>query len=119
MLFQPIPQTSAHANAFIYTTSTRLLGAKQGLDPHALGSTAIIAAVSKYDQYSKFTDEFDAINEPLMDSTLTDYDEFKNKQLLDKLRNKIIQNLIDNQKVNNLDMNDFIKTLHIVPLFCL
>lgn len=56
VLFQPIPQTSTHANAFIYTTSTRLLGAKQGLDPHAIGSTAIIAAVSKYDQYSKVWD---------------------------------------------------------------
>ena len=53
VLFQPIPQTLAHANAFIYTTSTRLLGAKQGLDPHVLGSTAMIAAVSKYDQYLK------------------------------------------------------------------
>ena len=29
VLFQPVNQTSAHANAFKYTTSTRLLGEKQ------------------------------------------------------------------------------------------
>ena len=57
----------------------------------------------------KFTDEFDAINEPLINEPLSDYEEFKNKELLNKLRNKIIQNLIDNQKVNNLDMDEFVK----------
>lgn len=40
---------------------------------------------------------------------LSDYNEFKNKELLDKLRNKIIQNLIDNRLLNELSMTDYIK----------
>ena len=57
----------------------------------------------------KFTVEFDALKEPLIEKTISDYNEFKNKELLDKLRNKIIQNLIDNKKINTTTMNDFIK----------
>lgn len=57
----------------------------------------------------KFTVEFDALKEPLIQSAVSDYNEFKNKELLDKLRNKIIQNLIDNKKIDNIKANDFIK----------
>ena len=39
-----------------------------------------------------------------------DYNEFKNKDLLDKLRNNIIQHLIDNDALNNKQVDDFIKT---------
>lgn len=38
------------------------------------------------------------------------YNEFKNKELLDKLRNKIIQSLIDNRLLNNNKMDDFVKS---------
>lgn len=40
---------------------------------------------------------------------INDYNEFKNKDLLDKLRNKIIQNLIDNRLLNEPSMTDYIK----------
>lgn len=39
----------------------------------------------------------------------SDYNEFKNKDLLDKLRNKIIQNLIDNKMLNESSMSDYVK----------
>ena len=58
----------------------------------------------------KFTEEFDAIKQPLIENEVSDYNEFKNKELLDKLRNKIIQNLIDNKNIDNMEMNEFIKT---------
>ena len=57
----------------------------------------------------KFTVEFDALKEPLPENTVSDYNEFENKELLDKLRNKIIQNLIDNNNIDNMEMNEFIK----------
>lgn len=56
----------------------------------------------------KFTTEFDVRKEPLTEDAVSDYNEFKNKELLDKLRNKIIQNLIDNS-IDNMEMNEFIK----------
>lgn len=40
---------------------------------------------------------------------LGDYNEFKNKELLDQLRNKIIQNLIDNRLLNESSMSDYVK----------
>ena len=39
----------------------------------------------------------------------TDYETFPNKILLDELRNKIIQNLIDNRIDSNGVLDDFIK----------
>ena len=44
----------------------------------------------------KFTEEFGINLEPEVEE-LTDYETFPNKVLLDELRNKIIQNLIDNE----------------------
>ncbi len=56
----------------------------------------------------KFTEEFgiDLEQEP---EELTDYETFPNKVLLDELRNKIIQNLIDNDIGEFQNMDDFIK----------
>ena len=43
-----------------------------------------------------FVEEFEVDNSEENYNDLPDYDIFKNKELLDNLRNKIIQNLIDN-----------------------
>ena len=56
----------------------------------------------------KFTEEFGINLEPEVEE-LTDYETFPNKVLLDELRNKIIQNLIDNEIGEFQNMNDFIK----------
>lgn len=56
----------------------------------------------------KFTEEF-GINLEQEVEELTDYETFPNKVLLDELRNKIIQNLIDNEIGEFQNMNDFIK----------
>lgn len=53
--------------------------------------------------------EFKTIFEEMNDNQETDYNEFKNKELLDKLRNKIIQNLIDNNILNQIEVDDFIR----------
>lgn len=58
----------------------------------------------------KFVEEFDV---ELYDSNVEvedDYNAFSNKVLLDELRNKIIQNLIDNNISHTGTMNEFIKT---------
>lgn len=57
-----------------------------------------------------FMDEFNVsiLNNEF--KNISDYETFKNKELLDNLRNKIIQNLIDNKIDNQPDMNSFIKT---------
>lgn len=58
----------------------------------------------------KFVEEFDV---ELYDSNVEaedDYSAFSNKVLLDELRNKIIQNLIDNNISHTGTMNEFIKT---------
>lgn len=55
----------------------------------------------------KFTDEF-GINHSDV-KIVSDYDTFKNKELLDELRNKIIQNLIDHRISNIKTMNEFVK----------
>ena len=56
----------------------------------------------------KFTEEFGINLEPEVEE-LSDYETFPNKILLDELRNKIIQNLIDNDIGEFQNMNDFIK----------
>lgn len=56
----------------------------------------------------KFTEEFGITIEQETEE-LTDYETFPNKILLDELRNKIIQNLIDNDIGEFQNMNDFIK----------
>ena len=57
----------------------------------------------------KFIDEFDIkIDQPVKED-INDYDTFPDKQLLDELRSKIIQNLIDNNAQNHKTMDDFVK----------
>lgn len=56
----------------------------------------------------KFIDEFGIKVEQEIEE-LTDYETFPNKELLDELRNKIIQNLIDNDIGEFTNMDDFIK----------
>lgn len=57
----------------------------------------------------KFVEEFGLDVDSDIDE-LSDYDTFPNKVLLDELRNKIIQNLIDNDIGSFLSMEDFIKS---------
>lgn len=58
----------------------------------------------------KFTSEFKALEKSMENiETTSDYNEFQNKELLDKLRNNIIQHLIDNQILSSTSMNDFVK----------
>ncbi len=58
----------------------------------------------------KFVEEFDVeINNSFKDLE-DDYSAFTNKVLLDELRNKIIQNLIDHNINQTGSMNDFVKT---------
>ena len=56
----------------------------------------------------KFVEEFGLKIEQDVEE-LTDYETFPNKVLLDELRNKIIQNLIDNDIGEFTNMDDFIK----------
>ncbi len=56
----------------------------------------------------RFTEEFGIKVETEVEE-LTDYETFPNKILLDELRNKIIQNLIDNDIGEFQNMDDFIK----------
>lgn len=56
----------------------------------------------------KFVDEFAwKSNKPIR--VTNDYNEFKNKDLLDELRNKIIQGLIDNRDSSDKPMSEFVK----------
>ena len=58
----------------------------------------------------KFVEEFDIeIEQPDL-HYVSDYDTFTNKALLDELRNKIIQNLIDHNFQNNGTMDDYVKS---------
>ena len=52
-----------------------------------------------------FLKEFDVSDEKVIYNELSDYDTFQNKELLDELRNTIIQNLIDNNSNSKLDSN--------------
>lgn len=56
-----------------------------------------------------FLDEFDIEKEDVhLNFYKNDYDAFENKELLDELRNKIIQNLIDNHVLNHSTMDEFV-----------
>lgn len=58
----------------------------------------------------KFTDEFDVdIDDHIVAEETNDYDAFPDKVLLEKLRNEIIQSLIDNNIQSNETMDDFVK----------
>lgn len=57
----------------------------------------------------KFIDEFKYRPQTPEIVATSDYNAFPNKELLDKLRNEIIQNLIDNNVKNGETMDDFIK----------
>ena len=56
-----------------------------------------------------FTSEFAFQSKDIEIKETNDYNEFKNKELLDKLRNNIIQHLIDNNALNSTQTDDFIK----------
>lgn len=58
-----------------------------------------------------FIEEFEVNDEKTIYSDTSDYDAFENKELLDELRNTIIQNLIDNNKGNKIDSNYVRKTI--------
>lgn len=58
----------------------------------------------------KFVEEFDIQIETPEVAYVSDYEAFPNKILLDELRTKIIQNLIDNNITKARDMTDFVKT---------
>ena len=57
----------------------------------------------------KFVDEFEVKVDGPSYQKLNDYDTFENKKLLDELRNKIIQNLIDNNVVKSETMDEYVK----------
>ena len=57
----------------------------------------------------KLTEEFEVKLDTNTISDVKDYEAFANKELLDELRSKIIQNLIDNNVHAKGTMNDFIK----------
>ncbi len=57
----------------------------------------------------KFTEEFDVTVDDIVEVQVNDYDAFPDKILLEKLRNEIIQSLIDNEMGNHNSMEDFIK----------
>ncbi len=57
----------------------------------------------------KLTEAFE-IKEKQISSLITDYDTFKNKTLLNELRNKIIQNVIDKKMNGRGRIDEYIKT---------
>lgn len=57
-----------------------------------------------------FIDEFNIEIQNKKYEAINDYETFTNKELLDKLRNQIIQNLIDNKINNQPNMESFIKS---------
>lgn len=57
----------------------------------------------------KFVDEFNVEVKPTIKEEINDYDAFPDKVLLDELRDKIIQNLIDNNVQSHDSMDDFVK----------
>ncbi len=57
----------------------------------------------------RFIDEFAFSVEQNLPKEIDDYDEFPNKKLLDELRSKIIQNIIDGKDRTKESMKDFVK----------
>ena len=57
----------------------------------------------------RFVDEFAFTDEQNLPKEIDDYDEFPNKKLLDELRSKIIQNIIDGKDRTKESMKDFVK----------
>lgn len=58
----------------------------------------------------KFIEEFEVVEEyDIPQKEIRDYEAFPNKELLDELRNKIIQNLIDHNIANHRNMDEFIR----------
>ncbi len=57
----------------------------------------------------RFADEFAPSLEQNFIKETSDYNEFPNKVLLDELRNKIIQNIIDNKSKTNENTQDFVR----------
>ena len=57
----------------------------------------------------KFVDEFSVKVDTKKHERINDYQTFKNKKLLDELRNKIVQNLIDNNAIRRNSMDEFVK----------
>ena len=55
-----------------------------------------------------FVDEFEVKEEKYEFNDVPDYEAFSNKELLDELRNKIIQSLIDNNTNNEIGINSFV-----------
>ena len=56
----------------------------------------------------KLVDIFDIKKQDAKMPVLSDYEVFKDKELLDKLRDRIIQNLIDNKIPNNKNLRQYI-----------
>ena len=56
-----------------------------------------------------FIDEFEVKEERLEFHDVPDYETFTNKVLLDELRNKIIQNIIDNNTNNEIGLNSYVR----------
>ncbi len=57
---------------------------------------------------SSLLNEFDYSNKNIAPATISDYEIFKDKDLLDSLRTKIVENLIDNKIPENIDTSVFI-----------
>ena len=56
-----------------------------------------------------FIDEFEVKEEKYEFNDVPDYEAFSNKELLDELRNKIIQNLIDHNTNNEIGINSYVR----------
>ena len=56
-----------------------------------------------------FVEEFEVVEEETGLKDIPDYEAFTNKKLLDELRNKIIQNLIDNNTNNQINMSSYVR----------
>lgn len=56
-----------------------------------------------------FIEEFEVEEDINTYNIIPDYEAFSNKELLDELRNKIIQNLIDNSENNNINLDGYVK----------
>ncbi|MEG0025982.1 MAG: CpaF family protein [Bacilli bacterium] len=57
----------------------------------------------------KFIDEFNVEVKAISHKSINDYEAFPNKTLLDDLRNKIIQNLIDHNLSTSKNMSEFVR----------